>query len=135
MFGRKSYSNKALTLAASALEVVDARITWDLIDQKPDGVPRDSEWQFDGFSDIFSSKRKLAAEKRTSFNLGLMTGIVSKYYDGNPSDLDDFTKSAIKIGVMGGKGLVKEFGKLDRKHPAMFATGIDYARGFSERHL
>jgi len=37
MFGRKSYSDKALTLAAAALEVVDARITWDLIDQKPEG--------------------------------------------------------------------------------------------------
>lgn len=135
MFGRKSYSNKALTLAAAALEVVDARITWDLIDEKPDGVPRDAEWQFDGFADIFSSKRKIAAEKRTSFNLGLMSGIASNYYDGNAAELDDFIKSAVKIGVLGGKGLVKEFGRLDRKYPSMFATGIDYARGFSERHL
>lgn len=135
MFGRKSYSDKALTLAAAALEVVDARITWDLIDQKPEGVPRDSEWQFDGFASIFSSKRKLAAERRTSFNIGLMTGIASNYYDGKAGDLDDFVKSAIKRGVLGGKTLLKEVGRLDRKYPSMFAAGVDYAVGFSERHL
>ena len=134
LFG-KSYSSKSMTLATNAMRAIDQEITFDFMDHAPEGIPKDHEWQMSGFGSIFDRKRKIKAEKRVAFNQGLMTGVADYFFDGSPSDLDRFVKKAVIGGVVKGKIVAKDFGKMEKKHPEEFAIGYQYAKGFIERHL
>lgn len=131
----KSYSTKALTLATNAMQLIDANITQDLHEYGPKEIPQDKEWQIFKFSQIFNRERKLKAEKRVAFNHGLMTAIAAHFFDGLPSDLDDFVRQAAIDGVAMGKVVIKNYGKVGKKHHREFAIGYEYAEGFLERYL
>jgi hypothetical protein len=135
MFRKKTYTEKALKIAAAALEVVDEKIESDLYNHRPDEVPLNHEWQFNGFWDSFSSSKKKLAEKRTSFNIGLMNGVAFKYYDGDARDFEIFLEQAIRMGIAGGAEIVQQIGKVDNKHSKFFSLGSKYSKGFAERHL
>ncbi len=135
MFFGKSYSSKSLTLATNAMRVIDQEITFDLMDNAPEEIPKDHEWQMKGLGSIFDGKRKRRAEQRVAFNHGLMTGVANHFFDGSPSDLDKFVRRAVIDGVFKGKTVVRDFGKMERKHPHEFSIGYQYADGFIERHL
>ena len=135
MFFGKSYSSKSLTLATNAMRIIDQEITFDFMDYAPDGIPKDHEWQMSGLGSIFDRKRKIKAEKRVAFNQGLKTGVADHFFDGSPSDLDKFVKTAVIDGVVKGKTVAKDFGKMERKHPKEFSIGYQYAEGFIARHF
>ena len=135
MFFGKSYSSKSLTLATNAMGIIDQEITLDFMDNAPEEIPKDHEWQMSGLGSIFDSKRKKKAEQRVASNNGLMSGIANHFFDGSPSDLDRFVKKSVIGGVLKGKTVVKDFGKMERKYPREFAIGYQYSKGFIERHF
>ena len=135
MFFGKSYSSKSLTDATNAIRVIDQEITLDFMDNAPKEIPKDHEWQMKGLHSIFDRKRHRKAEQRVTFNHGLMTAVANHFFDGSSSDFDKFVSSAVIAGVLNGKTIVKDFGKMERKHPHEFSIGCKYADGFIERHF
>ena len=75
----------------------------------------------------------------SQFDLDLLkaNGITVKnhFFAGSPSDLDKFVRRAVIDGVFKGKTVVRDFGKMECKHPHEFSIGYQYADGFIERHL
>ena len=134
LFGKR-YSSKSLTLATNAMSTIDQEITFDFMDHAQNEIPKDHEWQITGLGSMFDSNRKMKAEKRVAFNHGLMTGVANHFFDGSPSDLDRFVRKAVIDGVVKGKTVAKDFGKMERKHPKEFSIGYQYAEGFIKRHL
>ena len=130
----KTYSEMSLTLTANAMRIIDTELSGDLLENWPDGLPKDNEWQIGGKS-IFSNSRKKAAQKRVAFNNGVMSGVAEHFFDGKASELNDFIKKSLLIGIPEGKSVAKNLVKITQKHPEEFALGYRYSKGFITRQI
>ena len=132
---KKSYSELALTRAINAVRVIDENIISDFNNYGPKEIPNHDDFQIKSFSSVFNLSRKKKAAQRVAFNIGLISGVVNNFFDGESKDFDIFLKNAVISGAHMGETVIKDLGKVEKKNSKEFEIGFQYAKGFIERNL